>query len=237
MFRVQLKMSQRHSRRHSSRRCSRSRSRSGSHGRKSHSRSCSPGYCRRRSLSTSPMSNLRRHAGSRSHNFTKEAYSHGRGADIRANPDPSTCVGLFGLSVYTTECDLKEVFSSYGPLAGVNVVDDQRTGCFRGFAFVYFERLDDSKVAMELANGVELEGRRIRVDYSITKRPHTPKPGIYMGRPTHNGGGSGSSSSSSSSKRRDSYYDSGYDRYDECSPSPYCSPYRSRSRSDSPRRY
>lgn len=38
--------------------------------------------------------------------------------------------------------------------------------------------------AMERANGMELDGRRIRVDYSITKRPHTPTPGIYMGRPT-----------------------------------------------------
>jgi transformer-2 protein len=38
--------------------------------------------------------------------------------------------------------------------------------------------------AKERANGMELDGRRIRVDFSITKRPHTPTPGIYMGRPT-----------------------------------------------------
>ncbi len=47
---------------------------------------------------------------------------------------------------------------------------------------------------------MEVDGRRIRVDYSITKRPHTPTPGVYMGRPTrnsspddyHKGGSSGS---------------------------------------------
>ncbi|KTF90903.1 hypothetical protein cypCar_00010616 [Cyprinus carpio] len=93
---------------------------------------------------------------------------------------------------------------------------------------------------MERANGMELDGRRIRVDYSITKRPHTPTPGIYMGRPTHNGGGS----SSSGGRRRESNYDRGYDRYDRYdeydyrysrrrSPSPYYSRYRSRSRSRS----
>ncbi|XP_070841501.1 transformer-2 protein homolog alpha isoform X2 [Chaetodon trifascialis] len=220
------------SRRHSHRRYSRSRSRSYSHRRKSRSRSYSPEYRRRRSQSTSPMSNRHRHTGS------------------RANPDPSTCLGVFGLSLYTTERDLREVFSRYGPLAGVNVVYDQRTGRSRGFAFVYFERLEDSKEAMERANGMELDGRRIRVDYSITKRPHTPTPGIYMGRPTHNGGGGGSGSGSSR-RGRDSYYDRGgydrYDRYDEYdyrysrrrSPSPYYSRYRSRSRSRSysPRRY
>ncbi|XP_037391342.1 transformer-2 protein homolog alpha isoform X4 [Pygocentrus nattereri] len=214
-----------HSRRHSNRRYSRSRSHS--HRKKSRSRSYSPDYRRRRSQSTSPMSNRRRHTGS------------------RANPDPNTCLGVFGLSLYTTERDLREVFSRYGPLTGVNVVYDQRTGRSRGFAFVYFERIDDAKEAMERANGMELDGRRIRVDYSITKRPHTPTPGIYMGRPTHNGGGG----SSSGGRRRDSYYDRGYDRYDRYdeydyryrrrSPSPYYSRYRSRSRSRSysPRRY
>ncbi len=64
---------------------------------------------------------------------------------LQANPDPNTCLGVFGLSLYTTERDLREVFSRYGPLAGVNVVYDQRTGRSRGFAFVYFERIDDAK--------------------------------------------------------------------------------------------
>ncbi|XP_070800546.1 transformer-2 protein homolog alpha isoform X3 [Pituophis catenifer annectens] len=181
------------SRRHSHRRYTRSRSHS--HRRRSRSRSYTPEYRRRRSRSHSPMSNRRRHTGSRV---------------CSANPDPNTCLGVFGLSLYTTERDLREVFSRYGPLSGVNVVYDQRTGRSRGFAFVYFERIDDSKEAMEHANGMELDGRRIRVDYSITKRAHTPTPGIYMGRPT---------------QRR--------------SPSPYYSRYRSRSRSRSysPRRY
>ena len=69
---------------------------------------------------------------------------------FQANPDPSTCLGVFGLSLYTTERDLREVFSRYGPLAGVNVVYDQRTGRSRGFAFVYFERIDDSKEVCEM---------------------------------------------------------------------------------------
>lgn len=77
------------------------------------------------------------------------------------------------------------------------MVCDQRTRRSRGFAFVYFERTDDSKEAMERANGMELDGRRICVDYSVTKRAHTPTTGIHMGRPTHSGGGGG--------RRRDSH--------------------------------
>uniref|UniRef100_A0A8C3AF67 Transformer-2 protein homolog beta n=1 Tax=Cyclopterus lumpus TaxID=8103 RepID=A0A8C3AF67_CYCLU len=204
-----------HSRRHSNKRYSRSRSRSYSQRRKSRSRSYSPEYRRKKSQSTSPMSNRRRHTGSRVSGGENQM-------TLCANPDPSTCLGVFGLSLYTTERDLREVFSRHGPLAGVNVVYDQRTGRSRGFAFVYYERIDDSKEAMERANGMELDGRRIRVDYSITKRAHTPTPGIYMGRPTHK---CLTFSLSRSSRRR--------------SPSPYYSRYRSRSRSRSysPRKY
>ncbi|XP_033990438.1 transformer-2 protein homolog beta isoform X3 [Trematomus bernacchii] len=184
--------SHRGSRRH----YSRSRSRSRSHRRRSHSRSYS-GERRRRSHSRSPMSDRRRHIGN------------------RANPDPNGCVGVFGLSLYTTERDLRDVFSKYGPLADVSIVCDQQSRRSRGFAFVYFENSVDAKEAKERANGMELDGRRIRVDFSITKRPHTPTPGIYMGRPTYGGGGSssGSGPSGPSAPRRNSRdYDRGHDR-------------------------
>uniref|UniRef100_A0A8D3E3P6 Transformer-2 protein homolog beta n=1 Tax=Scophthalmus maximus TaxID=52904 RepID=A0A8D3E3P6_SCOMX len=154
------------SRSHRSSRRHYSRSRSRSHRRRSRSRSRSGEYRRRRSHSRSPMSNRRRHIGN------------------RANPDPNNCLGVFGLSLYTTERDLREVFSKYGPLSDVNIVYDQQSRRSRGFAFVYFENSEDSKEAKERANGMELDGRRIRVDFSITKRAHTPTPGIYMGRPT-----------------------------------------------------
>ena len=43
---------------------------------------------------------------------------------------------------------------------------------------------DDATEARNAMNGADLDHRKIRVDYSITKRPHTPTPGMYMGRPT-----------------------------------------------------
>lgn len=64
---------------------------------------------------------------------------------LQANPDPNSCLGVFGLSLYTTERDLREVFSKYGPLADVNIVYDQQSRRSRGFAFVYFENSEDSK--------------------------------------------------------------------------------------------
>lgn len=64
---------------------------------------------------------------------------------LQANPDPNNCLGVFGLSLYTTERDLRDVFSKYGPLTDVNIVYDQQSRRSRGFAFVYFENSEDSK--------------------------------------------------------------------------------------------
>lgn len=49
---------------------------------------------------------------------------------------------------------------------------------------MYFESSDDAKVAKEQCTGMKINGKSIRVDFSITDRAHTPTPGIYMGKPT-----------------------------------------------------
>lgn len=101
----------------------------------------------------------------------------------RDDPEPSRCLGVFGLSLYTTERDLKELFSQYGSVGNVQLVFDHPTGRSRGFGFVYFEKLEDAVIAKEQVAGTEIDGHKVRVDFSITKRAHTPTPGIYMGAP------------------------------------------------------
>lgn len=102
----------------------------------------------------------------------------------REDPEPSKCLGVFGLSLYTTERDLDKEFRKFGPMEKIQVVMDGFSGKSRGFAFVYFESIDDATEARDAMNGVELDRKKIRVDYSITKRAHTPTPGSYAGRPT-----------------------------------------------------
>ena len=63
---------------------------------------------------------------------------------LQENPQTSNCIGVFGLSLYTQERDLREAFSRYGPLEEVNVVHDHQTGRSRGFAFLYYRNLDDA---------------------------------------------------------------------------------------------
>lgn len=79
----------------------------------------------------------------RSHSISS---SSRRRTGDRENPEPGKCLGVFGLSMSTTERDLREVFSKFGRLDTVQVVMDAQTNRSRGFAFVYFEDIEDAKV-------------------------------------------------------------------------------------------
>lgn len=103
-------------------------------------------------------------------------------------------LAVFNLSVYTTEAELYDTFSKFGPLRKTTVVLDAKTGRSRGFGFVYFESAEDAKVAHDQANGIEIGDRRIRVDFSATNKPHDPTPGVYYGRVSHPKGYGGHSS-------------------------------------------
>ena len=59
------------------------------------------------------MSNRRRHVGSRD------------------DPETSNCLGVFGLSLYTTERELEKEFSKFGPLEKVSVVLDGKVSQFQ----------------------------------------------------------------------------------------------------------
>ncbi|CAH0777517.1 unnamed protein product [Bemisia tabaci] len=147
-----------------------SRSRSRSYGRDSRSHSRSPRHSRRRRRSPD-RGYKRRYMGSRD------------------RPKPNRCLGVFGLSIHTTEDQIYDIFSKYGSLERVQVIVDAQTRRSRGFCFVYFKNYEDAKAAKEECSDMDVDGRRIRVDFSITERAHTPTPGMYMGKPSYRSSG------------------------------------------------
>ena len=202
---------------------SRSRSRSYSRSRsrsKSRSRSYSRSRSRGRTRSVSPLSNRKRHVGD------------------REMPPPSKVIGVFGLNLDTTDRELRRVYDKYGKVDDAMIIHDRKSGMSRGFGFVYFANSDDAAVAKDETNGLEIDGKKIRVDFSVTKRPHTPTPGQYMGRPTmprysggrgYSGGGGGRGYGGRGSRRS-------FSRSRSRSPPRHSRRYRSRSRSPPPRR-
>lgn len=62
---------------------------------------------------------------------------------------------MFGLSLYTQERELRDVFERFGPVDEIQVVYDHQTGRSRGFAFVYMRNYEDAvEVTMLVCCGV-----------------------------------------------------------------------------------
>lgn len=73
------------------------------------------------------------------------------------------------LSFNTSEADLRDAFGAFGTLTDVFVAMDRETGRPRGFAFVTFSTAEESKLAAEKMNGVELGGRQLTVNEAKPK--------------------------------------------------------------------
>ncbi|CAB03237.1 RRM domain-containing protein [Caenorhabditis elegans] len=78
---------------------------------------------------------------------------------------------MSGFSVYvgnapfqTTEDDLGNYFSQAGNVSNVRIVCDRETGRPRGFAFVEFTEEAAAQRAVDQFNGVDFNGRALRVN-------------------------------------------------------------------------
>ena len=68
------------------------------------------------------------------------------------------------MSFETTETDLRGAFEQFGTVTEVHLASDRYTGRPRGFAFVTFSTEEESKLAVEKLNGVDLNGRQLTVN-------------------------------------------------------------------------
>ena len=64
----------------------------------------------------------------------------------------------------STEQELEELFSQYGPVSRANIVTDRDTGRSRGFGFVEMENQADGQAAIDALNGQEWGGRTLTVN-------------------------------------------------------------------------
>lgn len=76
------------------------------------------------------------------------------------------------LSWSTTDESLWEAFSQGAPetVVDAKVITDRYTGRSRGFGFVTFRDQDLASSALSKMNGVEVDGRAVRVDMASSNR-------------------------------------------------------------------
>jgi len=87
----------------------------------------------------------------------------------------------------TTQESLEALFSNYGEVQEVAVINDRDTGRPRGFAFVTMDDEGGNK-AIEALNGNEFEGRSLNVNEA---RPRENRGGGGGNRGGGGGGGGG----------------------------------------------
>lgn len=80
------------------------------------------------------------------------------------------------LNYNTTEEGLREGFSGFGEVESVVIIKDKFNGKSRGYGFVEFSTEEGALKAIEKMNGVEFEGRKIRVNTAQEKRRDQTMP-------------------------------------------------------------
>ncbi|KAI8002143.1 hypothetical protein LOK49_LG08G02592 [Camellia lanceoleosa] len=85
---------------------------------------------------------------------------------------PETEYKLFvgNLSWSVTSESLTQAFQEYGNVVGARVLYDGETGRSRGYGFVSYATQSEMETALKSLNGVELEGRAMRVSLAEGKR-------------------------------------------------------------------
>ncbi|MDR1859008.1 MAG: RNA-binding protein [Treponema sp.] len=73
------------------------------------------------------------------------------------------------LSYNTTEDSLRNIFAGYGNVASAKIIFDRETGNSKGFGFIEMSTDDEANAAIAGTNGVELDGRQIRVNEAMDK--------------------------------------------------------------------
>ena len=80
-----------------------------------------------------------------------------------------------------TEDDLREKFAKCGIVESTNLISDRDTGRSKGFAFVEMSTDSEASAAIDELNGVDLDGRPMRVNEA---KPQEKRSG---GRDRHGG--------------------------------------------------
>ncbi len=77
------------------------------------------------------------------------------------------------LSFSTSDTTVEELFQQHGEVHSVRLINDRDTGRPRGFGFVQMDKAGaDSAIAA--LDGVELDGRNLKVNEALERKPRNP---------------------------------------------------------------
>ncbi|MBW5802848.1 RNA-binding protein [Coxiella endosymbiont of Ornithodoros amblus] len=86
------------------------------------------------------------------------------------------------LSYDVTANELQTFFSQYGEIEEAKLIMDRETGRSKGFAFITYGTQDAAQEAVSKANGIDLQGRKIRVNIARENTGDRRRDGGSSGR-------------------------------------------------------
>lgn len=89
----------------------------------------------------------------------------------------ATKLYIGGLSYSTTEDGLRTAFAQAGSVTSASIITDRETGRSRGFGFVEMASDAEAQAAMEMWDGQELDGRRLKVNEARPMGDRPPRSG------------------------------------------------------------
>lgn len=96
------------------------------------------------------------------------------------------------LPYQTTDTELQDLFSQYGQIQRVSIIQDRETGRSRGFGFVEMANDTEGRAAIEALNGADFGGRALTVNEARPREARGPGGGGGGGgRGGYGGGGGG----------------------------------------------
>eukprot|EP00563_Minutocellus_polymorphus_P015659 CAMPEP_0181052056 /NCGR_PEP_ID=MMETSP1070-20121207/17388_1 /TAXON_ID=265543 /ORGANISM="Minutocellus polymorphus, Strain NH13" /LENGTH=326 /DNA_ID=CAMNT_0023131127 /DNA_START=9 /DNA_END=989 /DNA_ORIENTATION=- len=132
-----------------------------------------------------------------------ESRPRGDGPGFNASGAANVKLYVGNLAYETTEDQVRSMFEKHGPISDCFIPTERDSGKSRGFAFVTMAS-EDARKAMSDVDGMEIDGRPLRVSESKPK-----------GRDDRFGGGGGGPGGSGGGGNRDSYDKRGGDRYED----------------------
>ncbi len=86
-------------------------------------------------------------------------------------------VGNLAFSVQAE--DLNEFFGQFGTVTSAKIIMDRETGRSKGFAFVEMDDDAEAEAAISKGNGVEFQGRNVKVTEALPQESKGPRSGGF----------------------------------------------------------
>lgn len=113
--------------------------------------------------------------------------------DVQSPPSDTLFIG--NLSFDAGQDAISTAFQEHGTVLGIRLPTDRESGQPKGYGYITFSSVDEAKAALEAMQGVQIEGRPVRLDFSQPRPERSDSfrggRGGFGGRGGRGGGGRG----------------------------------------------